>query len=106
MLTKIFSISTQSFNIETASASVRYLVEAKSLIQYFVSDASFKAMLILDTKSGVLSATLQFYHKNRCLSITNYQKKEAFQKSFSNLLRFCDKSIDKEKKTWYNNRAD
>ena len=56
MLTKIFSSSTQSFNIEEASASVRYLVEAKSLIQYFVSEASFKAMLIFDTKSGVLCA--------------------------------------------------
>jgi len=46
----------QSFSMESVSAAVRYLVADSSRIQYFVSDASFKAMLILDTKSGVLCA--------------------------------------------------
>ena len=56
MLTKIFSSSTQSFNIEADSASVRQLVEAKSPIQYFVLEAYFKAMHIFDTKSSVICA--------------------------------------------------
>ena len=56
MLTKIFSSSTQSFNMEADSASVRYLVEAKGLTQYFVSEAYFKTMLIFDTKYDALCA--------------------------------------------------
>ena len=54
ILTKIFSSSTQSANIEVNSASVKKPVEPKRLIQYFVSEVSFRAIFIFDTKSAAL----------------------------------------------------
>lgn len=56
MLTNNFSNSTQLAKSEELSLSERKAVAFKSLIQYFVSDASFNAMLIFETKSDLLCA--------------------------------------------------
>ena len=56
MLTDNFSSSTQLAKSEELSLSEGKSVAFKSLIQYFVSDASFNAMLIFETKSDLLCA--------------------------------------------------
>ncbi len=56
MLTNNFSDSTQSAKSEELSFSERKSVVFKSLIQYFVSEVSFNAIFILETKSGLLCA--------------------------------------------------
>ena len=56
IVTKIFSISTQSSKIDFVWFSDKYSVAPNNFIQYFVSDASFRAMFIFDTKSGLLCA--------------------------------------------------
>ena len=56
MLTNNFSNSTQSAKSEELSLSERKPVAFKSLIQYFVSEVSFYAIFIFETKSGLLCA--------------------------------------------------
>ena len=56
MLTNIFSNSTQSAKSELLSFSERKSVAFKSLIQYFVSEVSFNAIFIFETKSSLLCA--------------------------------------------------
>lgn len=56
METRIFSISTQSELIDRNSTSVRYSAAYSNLSQYLVSVVSFKAMLSLEIKSGLLCA--------------------------------------------------
>ena len=56
MLTDNFSNSTQLAKSEELSLSEGKSVAFKSLIQYFVSDASLNAMLIFETKSDLLCA--------------------------------------------------